>query len=283
MAFGRTARFLFGLVAGTVAFPFLYALLGMVWIPVLLFPGRWVLQYLLPMQAAVAVVVALLAGWRAGAGFMLGAPVFVAISPFLATAHDAYTEFRVEAAKRQPLYEHTLLAVAEPPHGLVLDTDSCNAGCARAIMNGFGLGFVANWYDSVRPELRILESPPRQACGEEGARFGIARRQRFDGDLLRFLRGKRNAYRDECLSDVAGLVPGPYLYIRYRSYDRLRAFGPRGNVVSVEEFSAEHPDGQLLGRWEEGYYPGEIRRYGEKFDLDAVLTRLLGEPHGDGG
>jgi hypothetical protein len=54
-------------------------------------------------------------------------------------------------------------------------------------------------------------------------------------------------------------------------------------VVSVEEFSAEHPDGRLLGRWEEGYYSGEIRRYGEKFDLGAVLTMLLGPQRGDGG
>jgi hypothetical protein len=280
MAFGRTARFLFGLVAGTVAFPFLYGLLGMVWIAVLLFPGRWVLQYLLPMQAFVAVVVALLGGWRAGAGFVLGAPVFLAISPFLATAVDAYTEFRVEAAKRQPLYEHTLLAVTEPPRGLVLDTDSCNIACAQAILQGYDLTYVANWYDSVRPRLTILEDPPRPECGELSARFSITRREKFDGDLPRYLR--KNAYRAGCLSEGAEFVPGPYLYIRFRWFDRLRAFGPRGNAVSVEEFSAEHPDGRLLGRWEEGYYPDEIRRYGEKFDLATVLTKLLGPPRGDG-
>jgi len=49
-------------------------------------------------------------------------------------------------------------------------------------------------------------------------------------------------------------------------------------VVSVQEFSAEHPDGRPIGRWKEGYYPGEIRRYGEKFDLEAVLAALLGAP-----
>jgi hypothetical protein len=279
MAFGRTARFLLGLVAGVVAFPYLYGLLGMVMIQVLLFPGRWVLEYLLPMQAVVAVVVALL-----GAGFMLGAPVFLAISPFLATAIDAYTHFRVEAAKRQPLYEHRLLAVAQPPRGLVLDTDSCNIGCARAILEGYDLGFVANWHDSLaRQRLTILEDPPRQECGEFGVSFSIARRERFDGDLPRFLREKKKTYRDRCLSEGAGFVPGPYLYVRFRWNDRLRPYGPEGNVTMVKEFSAAYPEGRLLGQWEEGYYPGEIRRYGEKFDLAAVITMLLGAPSAGGG
>jgi hypothetical protein len=141
-------------------------------------------------------------------------------------------------------------------------TSTCDIGCARAILEGYNLGFVANGYDSlVRQRLNIPENPPRQECGEFDVSFSIARRERFDGDLPRYLR--KNAHRARCLSEGAEFVPGPYLYIRYRGYDRLRAFGPRGNVVSVEEFSAEHPDGRLLGRWEEGYYPDEIRRYGE--------------------
>jgi hypothetical protein len=51
---------------------------------------------------------------------------------------------------------------------------------------------------------------------------------------------------------------------------------------AFEEFSAEHPAGRLLGRREEGYYSGKIRRHCEKFDLVAVLTMLHGPPRGDG-
>ncbi len=222
-------------------------------------------------------------------GFLVAFPAALLFATDIAPIGNGFAErFRtdreVAAAHKTPWFAHESLAPSVPITRLVMRGNGCDEACLSRILHTTDLHSIGTVYrkgsdqwPSIDNLSRLKEQNTR--CIEQYALSrspGICAKKVVDyHEILPFVLVEFWQDRRAALNPSTG----------------IGGDGSRSAVMT--EFTAIHPQGRLLGRWEYGYYANErdmaytsppqtivhwrvTEPHGTPFELQDVLTALLG-------